>query len=578
MYLTALGTVAVMLLVLTGLAWPFAAHVRLAPTERLLVTVAASLMAVFLFAWAVFILGQTPALFWCLPVAALGGLVAARQPLRTLVSNTEVRTLAACQLLVTVWCIGWLVTVRSYSGGGWAGDWFEHWERTRFFLEHWPLETRFLGAYTLPARPPLANVVTGVFVHITDSGFAGFQLVTAVLCSLAYLPAALFARRWGGPRAAVIAAGVFMLNPLFVQNATFAWTKLPAAFLVLASLWFFVRTRDADGPPTAVLWWAAFMGAAILAHYSAAPYALIAGTMWMAARSFRAHASWRRQTLLALLTGLLVLAPWLTWSVSEYGSGTYLSNTSVTSGDVHSGSQWVKVSLNLFDTIVPHFLRPIDGALIAQPSPWGAWRDWFFQSYQLNLLLALGSVGWLVVAKEALRLGREVPSVALRFWSWFVAAAVVLGVAVHGARDQWGLTHICLQPLILLGLAFFAARWRMLSRGWRAAAALAAAVDFACGIVLHFAVQSHALERWLSPGASAWEIAKRHNTAAQMNFGAKAQHNLEFVSDLLAAPIVTGIVLLSAATLLLIAVGRRQQDVMKTRATGTDATPTTTPA
>ena len=27
-----------------------------------------------------------------------------------------------------------------------------------------------------------------------------------------------------------------------------------------------------------------------------------------------------------------------------------------------------------------------------------------------------------------------------------------LGVAAHGARDVWGLTHICLQALVLLGL------------------------------------------------------------------------------------------------------------------------------
>jgi len=36
------------------------------------------------------------------------------------------------------------------------------------------------------------------------------------------------------------------------------------------------------------------------------------------------------------------------------------------------------------DTIVPHFLRPLDRSLIAQSSRMGYWQDWFFQLYQLK--------------------------------------------------------------------------------------------------------------------------------------------------------------------------------------------------
>jgi len=45
--------------------------------------------------------------------------------------------------------------VRSYSGGEWAGDWYEHYERARFFLERYPLGQKLISVYLLPARPPL---------------------------------------------------------------------------------------------------------------------------------------------------------------------------------------------------------------------------------------------------------------------------------------------------------------------------------------------------------------------------------------------------------------------------------------
>jgi hypothetical protein len=58
-----------------------------------------------------------------------------------------------------LWAIGLLSLVRHYSGGAWAGDWIEHYERTLFFLDHRPKDTVSIGAYLLPARPPLMNLV-----------------------------------------------------------------------------------------------------------------------------------------------------------------------------------------------------------------------------------------------------------------------------------------------------------------------------------------------------------------------------------------------------------------------------------
>ena len=87
---------------------------------------------------AIYLLGLPVAVFWLLPVLAAAGFVTGRQRLIATVRDADARALLGGQLLVTGWCTGWLFFIASYSGGGWTSDWFEHWERTRFFLDRWP--------------------------------------------------------------------------------------------------------------------------------------------------------------------------------------------------------------------------------------------------------------------------------------------------------------------------------------------------------------------------------------------------------------------------------------------------------
>jgi hypothetical protein len=445
-----------------------------------------------------------------------------------------------------------MATISSYSGGGWAGDWFEHWERAKFFLEHWPLDRNFLVTYPLTARPPLANVVTGAFLRLTRVDYAHYQLVTALLSSLAFLPAALLARRWGGARAVAVLAVLFMVSPSFVENATFAWTKLPAALFVLAALYFFLRAHEAEPPRDAAPLFGALLAAGLLAHYSAGPYAVMLAAAWLALGwPRRRDAAWWRATGAAALAGALVLALWFGWAFAEYGvRGTLLTNSSATSRDVHQGSQLVKIALNLRDTLVPHFLRSFDDPLLAQRSPWGWLRDWCFQCYQINLLFVFGSVAWLVILRELFRAARGAAARARNFWGAFLPGVVVLGVAAHGARDHWGLAHICLQGLVLLGLAFLAARWTALGRGWRLALLGGAVVDFVLGIALQFGVESYALDRWFAAGRPPDDTLRSYNEPAFMNLLGKIHNRLDFFSDVFAPPPALVLALLAAILML----------------------------
>ncbi len=525
------------LAVTLGTAWPLAARLQLDPAEKLVASMLLSLLAAYLVAFAVYLSGFATPAYGFLAVAAIVGLARGWRGIGALLRDTDARSLLVGQLLVTGWCTGWLWFIVTYIGGGWTSDWYEHWERARFFVERWPLNTKFLGLYDLPARPPLANVLTGAFLGITRRDFAHYQLFTTLLSTLAFLPAALLVRRWVARPAMVGTAvamfvAMLMLNPSFVENATFAWTKLSAVAFILGGLYFFLRTLDADAPRAAGPLCATALAAAILTHYSAGPYVLLLGVAWFACQwARRADAAFWRQTAGLGLLGGVILATWFGWSLAVYGAHTtFLSNSSVTVKDVHTGNQLVKIALNLWDTLVPHFLRPLDGALIAQTSPWGYWHDWSFQVYQVNLFFIFGSVAWLVLIRELARSWKPAPP-RRWFWALFLGGVIVLGVAVHGARDTWGLAHICLQSVVVLGLGYLAARWPELGRGWKLVLIAGAVADFLLGIAFHFAVQAFAFDRWLTPQRPPGEILRSYSEPAVMNTVARAVHHLEFFRD-----------------------------------------------
>lgn len=540
-----------------GVAWWPAMRLPFAPAEKIVAAVALSLLGVFLFAWVDYVFGLPLALLRALPAIGFASLAIGHRALVAAWRDADGRAVLVGQLLVTGWCVGWLATIASYSGGGWTSDWFEHWERARFFLERGPLDQRFLGHDLLTARPPLANVVTAALLAITRADFAHYQLVSTLLASLVFLPAALLARRFGKRSGAItICAALFLVSPILVQNATFAWTKLPAAFFILTALYFFLRAQEPGAPRAASLVFSASLAAGLLAHYSAGPYAvMLAASWWWLGWPRRHQTEWRHATALAALVGALVLACWFGWAVRSFGvRATFLANSTVEASESYHSSQLGKVARNFFDTLVPHFLRRPDPALIAQASPWGRWRDWFFQSYQLNLPLACGSVAWLAILRELVRVARGTDRRERRFWFTFAAGTIVLGVAAHGARDVWGLAHICLQALVLLALAFLAARWSALSRAWRLALIAGAAVDFTFGIALNFGVQSYALDRWLAAGRPAEELLHSYTESAFMNLAAKIHHQLAFLTDQLALPLPA--LLAALAALLALALHR----------------------
>jgi hypothetical protein len=252
-------------------------------------------------------------------------------------------------------------------------------------------------------------------------------------------------------------------------------------------------------------------------------------------------------TATAVLVGAGVLAPWFAWSVAEYGwSGTFLSNSSVTTLGKWQGNHLVKIALNLRDTLVPPQVRGFEGTLFRQSSPWGSLRDQCFLLYQLNLPVALGCVGWVAVVREAWRESRSAARADRLFWALALAGFVLGSIAVYGDREHYGITHICLQSVVLLGLAFLASRWGRLGRGWRRALVLGWIVDFCLGIALQFAVEDFAIDRWLNPGLPLAGMARTYNGVAQVNLDEKIIAHLAYFADILPTPPALVLALLGA--------------------------------
>jgi len=298
-----------------GLAWPLARRLPLEAAEKLVASASLSLLAVYLVTWVWYLSNLGTAWLWILPVLAIFGLGLGWRTLETTLRTRSVLPLLRGQMLVSAWCLGWLALVATYSGGGWTGDWFEHWERAKFFIERGPPDTVFIGHAAVTARPPLANVVTAAFLAVTRIDFAHYQIFSTLLASVAFLPAALLVRRFartpggggadgGGDRLVAVLTALVLLNPLFVQNATFAWTKLPAAFFSLCGVYFFLSALRAERPLPAASLASSALAAGILAHYSTGPYVVVLALGWMAVSwRRRPEAGWWRATAAAIGIG-----------------------------------------------------------------------------------------------------------------------------------------------------------------------------------------------------------------------------------------------------------------------------------
>lgn len=486
-----------------------------------------------------------------LGLACMNGLAAAAcwRTYPLLWRSRAVRTMVVAYAVVLVWLALHLVSVRNISGGAWANDPYEHFERCRVLLGDLPLGHRLLGLYSLPARPPLMNAVGAHILALVGSRYELYQVCFLVLNAAVVLPCLLLApalsthplrRRWP-----VVLTALLALCPMFVQNHTFSWTRPLAAFYVILAFALYlaaVRRRE----PTRMVGAFVALAAGALVHYSVGPYIVALGMHYVVCELRRRRAPWRELGASLVLAGLC-LGTWIGWSASVFGLGeTVGANTTAWSVRGHGvGDALLAVATNLVDTLVPHFLRGVPLEAIHQASTLGFARDLAFLVYQVNLPMALGVAGgptvlWLLWRRLCRPLSSTsaaagAPTRAARaraLWLWCITCVTTLGVAVVGDRYPTGLAHICLQPLVFLGVVFLAVEAPALPRWARAALVVGCLVDLVLGIELHASMSAVAMQfdRIPAPGG-AWitEDSLPHHVA--LAAWSKTQAGIAFLGD-----------------------------------------------
>lgn len=546
------------ILTIGGLALPL---MRLAdrhdPMERVGFGLGAALVAIYLFATLIYLSGADSRWRWIFPFAGLLGGLCSRREMIALWYDPGIRTAGSGWLMLAAWCLALTALITSHAGGGWAGDWYEHYERTLFFLQNWPTDYLFIAHYPLPARPPLTNLVTSAFLGLGSPDYPRFQVITCLLCTLVYWPLLNICRMFGGGRLSpALLTLALMLNPLFVQNATFPWTKLPAAFFVLTAIPPLMHSLRKPGDrrylPLAACW----LAAGTLAHYSGAVWLVALAAGWLVAS--RGSASFRmifRQITEAGLAATLLLGTWFGWALTHYGTDlTFRSNTTV-NASLHSNSFDILATFasNLFHTILPHPWPGTSDPWLWQSDAVAKVADWFFQFYQQTLSLGWGCAGLVLHAMIWRHAScAKAPERERYFWWSALMLAGVLGIGTHTQRSAWGLIHISLQPLVLLGLAWLTVHlpgiWIKLNPWPRRTVLALATVDLVGGIVLHFVVQN--------------TVATRFNQlsfAIQTNYAGKLRLGQPFLADVVGAswgPSVALAGLLGLACWRVIATGR----------------------
>src|SRR5579859_1634999 len=305
----------------------FVRRLRWTPLEKLAGSVALSLILLYLAAWLAYLFLpdylSVVSPFVSLACVALG--VVARHDLERWMATFRIRQALSSQGFLILWSLLILSAIRVYSGGNWFADWLEHFQRTLFFLHHFPAQTVIMEGYQLPARPPMMNVLAAFFLAQSSDRFELFQVIFTFLNALIYLPCSLLVpallkrkRKVFWPLVALMA-----LSPVFVQESTFSWTKSLVAFCVLCSLGFYLAGWRKQDRSRIVFAFVA-MAAGILVHYSAGPYAVFLALHYLFFVFWKRQGKWQELALITTLSALL-LATWFGWSWKTYGAHATLT-------------------------------------------------------------------------------------------------------------------------------------------------------------------------------------------------------------------------------------------------------------
>lgn len=498
------GTVVLFVICLLGFAAPW---IRLSsrkePLESITVGIGLSVFVIYLVTFLFYCMGWSWAWLWGVVVVALVSLLVHARMYFDLFRNEKVALVTGAYVFVVLWCLGLLGFVQCYHGGGWIADWNEHYDRSLYFLERYDVDFTFIGLYHMTARPPLANLFNSFFMGLLGSDFFVFQIINTLASTLVFwavaLVLSLFCTGRQFSRGCVLLAIVFSLNPMFIQNAVFAWTKLLAVFFVFVALYFFAQSwkKEEDAYPLSLL---GFLSLAVgaLVHYSVLPYGVVFCVLYFGMMRHRLRdKSFYLETLIIGVTCCGVLLTWLSWGSYHFGfAKLFLTNTAVTdSVGLSFGDNVMKIGKNIFNSWVPYLIRPIPEESLEVLNFRNAdfrLRDSCFLLYQHNMLWGIGSVSLMFLLIQLRKCGRWFSDFSWARSPWFLLflGTTIISIGSHGSASVFGLAHVSSQPIVYCLLIWIVARLARSNRFVLGGALVCMGIDFYFGIFIHFNVMN----------------------------------------------------------------------------------------
>lgn len=474
------------------------ARLDLGPAERFALMLALFPSTLGLAAFAGLLAGHPGPLLpatLCVILAVLGLLLGARDdprggepaPVRDDTRGGEAAPVALATVLFGATALGTTLLTPLSAGALRVGDWVAHWFLVVIYLgQPWPDVRTFVnrvGNFGVISRPPLYNLEGGLLVGALDIRFWPFQLITPLLALSVAAAGVLWARAIGGPGAARIVVPLIALSPFLIQNASYPWSKMVAAGLVLLFL-LMIRAAALARRPTRArqtfVLAALCAGLGYLAHQTTIFYVLptLLWLVWRRPRPvFRRPVIWSLTTwALGGLAGLAAFAPWQGWVVRSYGLNAVLeANPASFGADVSEtlGDWLLKGGVAALGTLVP---LPALGTLArgALPS-----LDQLLRIQLALLTGALGASGCWLLARAALSSrpprpwplvpGPSTPSplpYPLRRRPPWLAVVVLCGffgqVMLQPNWHDTGDAAESMTPIVILGLAYVAREARRL--------------------------------------------------------------------------------------------------------------------
>jgi hypothetical protein len=356
------------------------------------------------------------------------------------------------------------------------GDWVAHWFLVLVYLGQPLPDLRVfinrVGDFGIISRPPLYNLEGGLLVGALDVQFWPFQLITPLLAASVAASGVLWAQAIGGRNAARIVAPLIGLSPFLLQNASYPWSKMVAAGLVLVFLWLIraaaLARRPARARQTFVLA-AVCAGLSYLAHQTTIFYVLptLLWLVWRRPRPlFRRPVAWSLGTwALGGVAGLLAFGPWQGWVLATYGLQALLdANPASFGADVSEtfGDWLLKGGVAALGTLVP--LPALK--MLARGSLPNV--DQLLRIQLAVLTGALGVSGCWLLARSAVRRRPAVRLLRRPPWLAIVALCGFFGqVMLQPNWHESGDAAESMTPIVILGLAYAAREALRLGPGGR---------------------------------------------------------------------------------------------------------------